>query len=109
MNKNFSKLTFQEKVIEMMRLIPKGKVTTYKLIAKAMGCRAYRAVGTAVGNNPYAPIVPCHRVVKTDGTVGKFGGGSKRKIAILRREGIRIDGEDRKAKIINFDKVLFKY
>lgn len=104
-----SMLPFNQKVIELMRLIPQGQVTTYKLIAHALHCRAYRAVGNAVGANPYAPIVPCHRVVKTDGTVGKFGGGAKKKIALLRAEGIRIDGASTDAKIIDFPNVLFHF
>lgn len=100
---------FQEKVIELMRKIPKGKVTTYKFIAHKLGCKAYRAVGNAVGANPFAPVVPCHRVCKTDGTVGNYGGGAKKKIKLLRREGIKIQGNDKKAKIVDFDKVLFKF
>ena len=101
--------SFNEKVIDLMRKIPKGKITTYKLIAHKLGCKAYRAVGNAVGANPYAPVVPCHRVCKTNGTVGNYGGGVGKKIKLLREEGIKIDGESKKSKIINFDKVLFKF
>lgn len=101
-------MKFNERVIEAMRKIPRGRVTTYKQIAHYLGCRAYRAVGNAVGANPYAPIVPCHRVVKSNGTVGKFGGGVNKKIKILRKEGIKILGNDRNAKIENFGKVLIK-
>ena len=102
-------LSFHTKIIDLMRLIPRGKVTTYKLLAHALHCRAYRAVGNAVGANPYAPIVPCHRVVKTDGSVGKFGGGTSEKIALLRQEGIQIKGEDEKATILDFANVLFRF
>jgi methylated-DNA-[protein]-cysteine S-methyltransferase len=101
--------TFHTKIIELMKLIPIGKVTTYKFLAHALNCRAYRAVGNAVGANPYAPIVPCHRVVKTDGSVGKFGGGTPEKIKLLRQEGIQIKGEDKNAKILNFANVLFEF
>ena len=101
--------SFHTKIIELMRLVPIGKVTTYKLLAHALHNRAYRAVGNAVGANPYAPIVPCHRVVKTDGSVGKFGGGTPKKIALLRQEGIQIKGEDENAKILNFIDVLFDF
>ncbi len=104
-----AEFSFHTKIIELMKLIPKGKVTTYKLLAQALHCRAYRAVGNAVGANPYAPIVPCHRVVKTDGSVGKFGGGTPEKIALLRQEGIQIKGEDANAKILNFADVLFHF
>ncbi len=99
--------TFQEKVIDLMRKIPEGKVTTYKLIAQKLGCKAYRAVGNAVGANPFAPVVPCHRVVKTDGTVGNYGGDVKKKIVLLKKEGVQINGKTRKAKIADFKKVLF--
>jgi len=101
--------SFHERVIELMRRIPKGKVTTYKLIAHKLGCKAYRAVGSAVGSNPFAPVVPCHRVCKSNGTVGNYGGGVKKKIKLLRKEGIKIDGKDKKARILDFDKVLFKF
>lgn len=103
-----SNLSFHDKVIEIMKLIPSGRVTTYKLIAHALNCKAYRAVGSAVGANPYAPIVPCHRVAKTNGTVGNYGGGVKKKIALLRKEGIKIDGDSKESKILDFEKVLFK-
>ncbi len=101
--------SFNIKIIELMKLIPLGKVTTYKLLAQALNCRAYRAVGNAVGANPYAPVVPCHRVVKSNGSVGKFGGGTPQKIALLRQEGIRIHGEDENARILDFANVLFDF
>lgn len=100
---------FNQKVYRLMRQIPRGKVTTYQQLAHGLGNRAYRAVGNAVGSNPFWPDVPCHRVVKANGTVGKFGSGTKRKIKLLRAEGIRIDGENKDSKIANFDGVLFKF
>ncbi len=104
-----SKLAFGDKVVKLMRLIPRGRITTYKAIARALNCKAYRAVGRAVGDNPYAPRVPCHRVVKSNGTVGNYGGGVKKKIVMLRKERIKINGRGPKAKIENFEKVLFKF
>jgi methylated-DNA-[protein]-cysteine S-methyltransferase len=101
--------SFHTKIIELMKLIPLGKVTTYKLLAQALNCRAYRAVGNAVGANPFAPIVPCHRVVKTNGSVGKFGSGTSKKISLLRHEGIQIKGEAENAKILDFANVLFDF
>lgn len=91
----------------MMEKIPEGRVTTYKIIAHKLGTKAYRAVGTAVKNNPFAPQIPCHRVVKSDGTVGEYSGigNSSGKIKLLRKEGIEIDGE----RIVDFKKVLFKF
>jgi methylated-DNA-[protein]-cysteine S-methyltransferase len=102
-------LSFQDKVIELMKRIPKGRVTTYKEIAVALKVKAYRAVGNAVGKNPYAPHVPCHRVVRSDGTIGNYGNGVQKKILLLKKEGVRIKGTNRDAKIVNFENVLFKF
>lgn len=90
-------MTFAEKVYQELRKVPKGKVTTYKLLASKLGTKAYRAVGSALKNNPYAPKVPCHRVIKTDGRVGGFMGkltGEEvaRKIVMLRNEGVEVIG-----------------
>ncbi len=90
-------MTFADKVYEELRKVPKGKVTTYKLLAEKMGTKAYRAVGSALKNNPYAPEVPCHRVIKSDGKIGGFMGkigGEEvaRKIVLLRNEGVEILG-----------------
>jgi len=83
----------------------KGKVSTYGEIAKILGCKAYRAVGNALNKNPYAPVVPCHRVVKSDGSIGGFAHGSERKIEILSSEGIEVvDG-----RVKDFEKVLFRF
>jgi O-6-methylguanine DNA methyltransferase len=93
-----------------METIPRGKVTTYGLIARKLKTAAYRAVGNACRNNPYAPRVPCHRVVKSDGTIGGFGGKTsgktvRDKVELLRKEGVQVkDG-----KIVDFEKALFKF
>lgn len=97
-------MKFADRVYEIVKTIPTGKVMTYKEIAEKLGCKAYRAVGQALRNNPYAPIVPCHRVVKSDGTIGGFCGETtgknlKRKINLLKTEGIKIS----KNKIINIE------
>jgi methylated-DNA-[protein]-cysteine S-methyltransferase len=68
--------------------VPKGQVTTYADIARALGTNAYRAVGNALNRNPYAPHVPCHRVVGSDGSLTGFAGGLKLKQQMLAREGI---------------------
>ena len=93
-----------------MQRIPKGRVTTYSMIAKKLNTRAYRAVGNACRKNPYAPRVPCHRVVRTDVTVGGFGGKTsgktvEKKIRLLRKENVEI----KNGKITNFEKVLFRF
>jgi O-6-methylguanine DNA methyltransferase len=103
-------LNFEERVWKLMESIPKGKVTTYGLIAKKLNTKAYRAVGNACRRNPYAPRVPCHRVVRSDGSIGGFGGKTsgksvQNKIQMLRREGIEI----KEGKITDFEKVLFRF
>jgi len=93
-----------------MTKIPRGKITTYGLIAKKLDTKAYRAVGNACRNNPYAPRVPCHRVVKSDGTIGGFAGKTKgktirNKVELLRKEKVQV----KNGKIVNFEKVLFRF
>jgi methylated-DNA-[protein]-cysteine S-methyltransferase len=88
---------FANKVYAYVRTIPKGKISTYKQVAVAIGSpNASRAVGTALKNNPFAPEVPCHRVVKSNFEVGSFFGisNSQSKVEILTQEGIQIvDGK----------------
>ena len=103
-------VSFSQKVYQLTKKIPRGKLTTYKEIAKALNTRAYQAVGQALAKNPFAPIVPCHRVVSTKGTIGGFMGKRKgktiqKKKALLKKEGIEFVDD----KIKNFKKVLFKF
>jgi len=93
-----------EEVYKLTRQIPKGKVSTYGAIAKALGdIRASRAVGFALNQNPDPDFTPCYKVVNSDGTLGGFGLGIEEKIRRLENDGIRvIDG-----KIVNFDEVFF--
>jgi len=90
---NLSKLTdFSAKVLKQAYKIPRGKVATYSgLAAKIGNPRAARAVGTALANNPFPILIPCHRVVRADGRLGQFGGGSDMKKQLLEKEGIIID------------------
>ncbi|MGH7176164.1 MAG: MGMT family protein [Tepidisphaeraceae bacterium] len=83
-------MTFSQKVWAMTSRIPRGRITTYGEIARALGTRSFRAVGGALGRNPYAPLVPCHRVVGADGSLTGFGGGLKLKRQLLADEGIAI-------------------
>ena len=90
-------MTFADRVYEQLKKVPKGKVTTYKKLAEQLGTKAYRAVGSALKNNPYAPEVPCHRVVKSEGKVGGFMGQDSgkevaTKIVMLRNEGVDVLG-----------------
>lgn len=76
---------YTKKVLKTTSTIPLGYVTSYGSIAKAVG-GGPRAVGNIMASNPFAPIVPCHRVVKTDFTLGGYGGGLKVKVELLGRE-----------------------
>lgn len=78
---------FQQKVYDFVKTIPKGKTATYKEVAVAIGRpKAYRAVGNALNKNPFAPIVPCHRVIKSNGEVGGFASGTQKKVKLLQDE-----------------------
>ncbi|MGC8478781.1 MAG: methylated-DNA--[protein]-cysteine S-methyltransferase [Candidatus Micrarchaeia archaeon] len=79
---------FRVKVLLETLNIRKGETSTYKRIAEAIGHpRAYRAVGTALKNNPFPVIIPCHRVIRSDNSLGKYYyGGSKRKAQLLKKE-----------------------
>lgn len=112
---------FQEKVYSLCRKVPRGRITTYKEIGKAIGKtgQVYRAVGSALNKNPFGAwkqagglsfhrqdcMVPCHRVVKSNGSVGGFAKETKRKIMLLKKEGINIQGN----KIIDLEKLLFSF
>ena len=93
---NLSRLTdFSAKVLKQTCKIPRGKVATYSGPAAKLGApRAARAVGTALANNPFPIIIPCHRVVRADGSLGGFGGGLKMKRELLDREGVALNDED---------------
>jgi len=96
---------FQEEIWGLLKEIPEGRVTTYKVIAEKLGTKAYRAVGNACNKNPFAPKAPCHRVVNSDGRIGGFASGTEKKIELLKKEGIDIQGN----KIKDMDKILFRF
>jgi len=76
-----------------LKKIPRGSVKTYSQVAKAIGKpHAVRAVANAIGKNPYAPKIPCHRVIRSDGSLGGYSGkgGVKTKRFLLKKEGIRL-------------------
>jgi methylated-DNA-[protein]-cysteine S-methyltransferase len=86
------KTEFERAVLVATFKIPKGKVSTYKRIAEKIGKPyAYRAVGNALHKNPLAPIVPCHRVVKSDGGFGGERRGAESRRNLLEKEGIPIE------------------
>ena|SRR3989338_1984394 len=104
--------SFNKKVYSLLKKVPKGKVTTYKILAEALGTRAYRAVGNAMNKNPYGILnckgknmVPCHRVVDSKGHLHGFAHGLKKKAELLEKEGIKIKNNQ----IVEFGKVLFRF
>lgn len=88
-------MNFAERVYEVTRRIPKGRVATYRLIGEVLGTRAYQAIGQSLKKNPYAPEVPCHRVIASNLTLGGFMGkrsGEEIEIKkkLLEEEGVTI-------------------
>lgn len=85
--------SFSDRVREVVRAIPKGEVRTYSQVAAAAGnAKAVRAVGTVMKNN-FDTSIPCHRVIRSDGTAGEYNrGGSAAKMKILVSEGVQIAG-----------------
>ena len=100
-------MNFNQKCYELLSQIPQGKISTYKQIANILNTKAYRAVGNALAKNPNPIIVPCHRVIKSDGHIGGYILGIKKKISLLKNEGIVI----KQGKVIDFEKYIhsFKY
>ena len=97
--------TFQEKCYQMLLKIPKGKVITYSQLATMVGIpKAARAVGSAMRKNPNSPTVPCHRVVRANGSIGQYNKGQNEKIKLLKEEGIKISNK----KVLNLEKYLYK-
>jgi len=85
-------MTFNQRAWAVCARIPKGKVATYGDLAAALNSRGARAVGNAMNRNPYAPRVPCHRVVGSDGQLTGFAGGLEKKRKLLLEEGVRFRG-----------------
>jgi methylated-DNA-[protein]-cysteine S-methyltransferase len=85
------KNNFKLDVLAITSTIPKGQVKTYQQIATLAGKpRAYRTVGSILKQN-YNPTIPCHRVIKADGTIGQYNRGSQNKLRLLKKEGVAID------------------
>jgi methylated-DNA-[protein]-cysteine S-methyltransferase len=88
------RVRFDEAVYAKVKEVPRGRVTTYKEIAMAIGRgKAYRAIGNALNKNPHPITVPCHRVVKSDLGIGGFSKGTKAKKKLLKEEGVKFDGD----------------
>lgn len=96
---------FQKQVYAVCIKIPRGRVGTYGQIARAIKRpRASRAVGSALNKNPFAPAVPCHRVVNSDGRIGGFAFGTKEKIARLKEEKVDVRG----GRVVDFRQKIVK-
>lgn len=99
-----------DKTYSLLKKVPKGKVTTYKELAKAANTKAYRAIGQIMKKNPNAPEVPCHRVVSSNGTLGGYMGKTtgetlQKKIALLKKEGVEVKDN----KVLNFNNILYRF
>lgn len=97
-----------DRTYQLLVKVPKGRVTTYKNLAHKLDTKAYRAIGSIMKKNPFAPEVPCHRVVRSDGKIGGYKGHKtgkvvQEKIDLLKSEGVIVkDGM-----VVNFEEVLF--
>jgi O-6-methylguanine DNA methyltransferase len=97
---------FDCRVWGLLKKIPCGRVVTYKQVALALGKpNAARAVGNACRRNPFAPDVPCHRVVKSDGSLGGYALGAGKKAALLESEGVRVAN----GRIVDFKKAGWRF
>eukprot|EP00730_Choanoeca_flexa_P019211 TRINITY_DN9378_c0_g2_i5.p1 TRINITY_DN9378_c0_g2~~TRINITY_DN9378_c0_g2_i5.p1 ORF type:complete len:165 (+),score=14.89 TRINITY_DN9378_c0_g2_i5:149-643(+) len=121
--------SFRKRVFDMVRAVPKGKVTTYGSLAKALNCGSAQAIGQAMRHNPYAlqyykdkapnypdEMVPCHRVIASDLTLGGFGGQTDihhknlcDKVALLKAEGVPTKRSGDKIKLADKKNLLLMH
>jgi len=99
-------LNLEQQVYKKLTQVPRGKVTSYGELARAVGLKnGQRVIGQIMKKNPYPVIIPCHRVVKSDGKVGGYAYGDKIKTNMLKKEGLTIkDG-----KILDWNKKFYKF
>jgi methylated-DNA-[protein]-cysteine S-methyltransferase len=97
--------SFNERCYELLKLIPEGKVTTYGEMARALNTKAWRAVGSAMAKNKNLVVIPCHRVVRSDGTIGQYALGTDKKSELLQNEGIEIS----RGKVSNLDRFFYRF
>lgn len=99
-------MSIDKKIYKKLLEVPEGKITTYGALAKAVGLHnGQRVIGNIMNNNPYPVIIPCHRVVKSDGKVGGYAYGEKVKVNMLTKEGLEI----KNGKISNFKNCIHKF
>ena len=95
-------MNLEQRVYEKLLKVPKGKVTTYSELAKAVGLKnGQRAIGRIMNKNPFPVIVPCHRVILSNGKIGGYAWGENVKTNMLSKEGIKI----KNGKILDNDKI----
>ena len=97
--------SFNERCYQLLKLVPEGKVTTYREVARALKTNAWRAVGSAMAKNRQLIVIPCHRVVRSDGSIGQYASGVDEKANLLMGEGVNI--VDNKVK--DLKKYMFKF
>jgi len=99
-------LSLEKKIYKKLLQVPKGKITTYGELAKAVGMtNGQRAVGRIMNKNPYPVIIPCQRVIKSDGSVGGYAYGEKIKSNMLKKEGLEI----KNGKVLDLEKIIHRF
>ena len=99
-------MNLDKKIYKKLLEVPPGKITTYGELAKAVGLsNGQRAVGKIMNKNPYPVIIPCHRVVKSDGKVGGYAYGEGIKTTMLKKEGILI----KNGKILDWENTVYRF
>ncbi|HIP84547.1 MAG TPA: MGMT family protein [Methanothermococcus okinawensis] len=97
-------ISLRDRCYKLIARIPRGRITTYKEVAEALGIKGYRLVGMFLSRNPRPVEIPCHRVVKSNGDVGGYIFGVEKKIELLRSEGIVMKNR----KIENLQRYFFR-
>ncbi len=99
-------MSLEKKIYKKLLEVPKGQITTYGELAKAVGLKnGQRAVGRIMNKNPYPVIIPCHRVVMSDGKVGGYAYGEHIKAKMLNDEGVKIEN----GKILDWEKTVYRF
>ena len=99
-------MRLEDKVYKKLLDVPSGKITTYGELAKAVGLKnGQRKIGQIMKNNPLPVVIPCHRVVKSDGTIGGYAFGVEIKVNMLSKEGVKIS----KGKILDYEDKMFYF
>ena len=99
------KKKLKEEVYQLLKKIPKGKVSTYKILANTLDSKAYRYIGQVLKNNPHPYLTPCHRIISSNGHIGGFAYGIEEKIQLLEEEGVFFKNDF----IVDFQDKLFLF